>query len=126
MALLDQLLGELKSVLAGGKKAVAAETPTSPAGEIAAANQRLRETAKWILTSFAAAGAILVGGLQLSSIGKLTGETPDARVWAALAGIAVAALGVALAIGFMSGVLQPTLNSFRSADKHTDVADRAS
>src|SRR5205823_4394796 len=43
----------------------------------------------------------------------------------AILGIAAAALGVALAIGFMSSVLQPTLNSFRSADKNTKVADEA-
>lgn len=124
MSLLDQLIGKVAGLLGGAKKDDAAKS-AGPAAEIAASNQRLRDTAKWILTSFAAVGAILVGGLQVSNIGKLTGETPDARVWATLVGIAVAALGVALAIGFMSSVLQPTLNSFRSADKNTDVADRA-
>jgi hypothetical protein len=125
VSLLDQLIGEVAGLLGGAKKDDAAAKPAGPAAEIAASNQRLRDTAKWILTSFAAVGAILVGGLQLSNIGKLTGETPDTRVWATLVGIAVAAFGVAVAIGFMSSVLQPTLNSFRSADKNTDVADRA-
>lgn len=93
--------------------------PPDPKAEITAANQRLRDTAKWIVTSFAAVGAILVAGLQLSSIGKRTAETPDERVWATLVGIAAAALGVAIVIGSMSSVLQPALNSLggRKADR---------
>ncbi len=126
MSLLEQLVGELRGLLLGASAAgPPAPELTDPAAEIAAANQRLRDTAKWILTSFAAVGAILVGGLQLSNIGKLTDETPDTRVLASLVGISVAALGVAIAIGFMSSVLQPTLNSFRSADKKPKVADEA-
>lgn len=97
---------------------------TDAYAEIAGANKRVRETAKWILTSFAAVGAILVAGLQLSSLGKLTGETPDGRIVAALAGIVLAAIGVVLAIGFMSSVLAPLRTSFRIANKYPDVTDR--
>jgi hypothetical protein len=122
---IEELLAELAALLGGGAKPAAEGAPSDPAAEITAANQRLRDTAKWLLTSFAAVGAILVGGLQLSSIGKLTSESPDGRIWATLVGIGVAALGVAIAIGFMSSVLAPHLNSFRSADKNTSAADSA-
>jgi hypothetical protein len=67
----------------------------------------------------------LVGGLQLSSIGDLTGDTPRARIWATIGGIAAAGIGIAIAIAFISRVLQPMLNSFRAADKDTAAADRA-
>jgi hypothetical protein len=99
------------------------QTPPPPASypEIATANQRLRDTAKWILTSFAAVGAILVAGLQLSSLGNLTGDTSGWRIFAALLGVVLAAGGVALAIGYTASVFAPFLNTFHSADKHPDV-----
>jgi hypothetical protein len=122
---IESLLGDLAAALTGEKKLAAETKPVDHAAEVAAANQRVRDTAKWILTSFAAVGAILVGGLQLSSIGKLTAETPDARIWATLIGIFAATIGVALAIGFMSSVLQPQLRSLRQADKDPDTASDA-
>jgi len=94
----------------------------APFAEIDAANARLRDTAKWILTSFAAVGALLVAGLQLSSLGELTGDTPDSRIFAALVGIAAAAFGVALAIWCTSTVLAPFLNTFGSADEEIKTA----
>jgi hypothetical protein len=122
---IEELLAEFQALLGRDGTSATEPRPADPAAEIAAANQRLRDTAKWLLTSFAAVGAIIVAGLQLSSIGKLTSESPQARIWATLLGIAVAAIGVAIAIGFMSSVLAPHLNSFRSADENTDAADRA-
>jgi hypothetical protein len=92
--------------------------------EITAANQRLRDTAKWILASFGAVGAIVVAGLQLSSVGELTGQSATSRLVAAFLGIALAALGVGVAIWFTSSVLAPFLNNFRSADEHPDVTRR--
>lgn len=128
MSALDNLLRAIASALGGGPEESTrpeAESPPDPAAEVAAVNKQLRETAKWILTSFAAVAAILVGGLQLSSIGKLTAETPDARVWAALGGIATAALGVAIAVGFMSRVLEPALNSLSTVADDVHAADQA-
>jgi hypothetical protein len=89
--------------------------------DIRTANEALRTTAKWILTSFAAVGALLVAGLQLSSVGKLTGDVPHDRIFAALGGVALATLGIAIAIWFTSTVLAPSLNSFRTADEENDV-----
>lgn len=124
MAEVEELLRRLVASLAGPAKTQPEVAPDDPYAEITAANKHLRETAKWILTSFAAVGAILVAGLQLSSLGKLTSETPDARIVAALAGVAFAAIGVVLAIGFMSSVLAPLRTSFHTADKHQDVTER--
>jgi hypothetical protein len=57
----------------------------------------------------------------LSSVGKLTGDVPVERVLAAVGGVALAALGIAVAIWFTSTVLAPSLNSFRTADSEPDV-----
>lgn len=126
-------LKRLAAVLSGGgesgeeKAEEGKETSPKVVDSISAirkANEELRATAKWILTSFAAVGAILVAGLQLASLGKLTGDVPDARIAAALAGIAAAALGVGIAIWFTSNVLAPFLNSFRRAEEEPEAAAR--
>lgn len=117
LADLLQRLGLLPAATKENEQAPASD----PMAAIAAANKRLRDTATWLLTSFAAVGAILVAGLQLADIGMLTGETPDERVVATLVGLALAALGVALAIGYTGAVLAPFFNSFASADKEPNV-----
>jgi hypothetical protein len=88
------------------------------------ANDQIRTTAKWLVTSFAAIGAILLGTIQLSSVGKLTNETPGSRVVAAIVGAGLAVTGVIVALWFTSAVLIPFFNSFRLADEHPDVTDR--
>jgi len=95
-----------------------------PLGEIRTANEKLRDTAKWIITSFAAIGAILLAGIQLSNVGKLTADTSECRVAAVIAGVVLAILGIGVAMAFTSRVLAPFLNTFRSADEHPDVTDR--
>lgn len=95
-----------------------------PYAEIRAANDKVRETAMWIVTSFAAIGAVLLGGIQLSNVGKLTEDVPEERISATIAGVVLAGLGVGIAIWFTSSVLVPFLNSFRTLDKHQDVAKR--
>lgn len=60
------------------------------------ANARVRETAKWLIASYAAVGAALLAGSQLSSIGKL--DLSSGRFWVAAAGILVGVAGVAWAI----------------------------
>ena len=65
-----------------------------------AANQRIRDTAKWLIASSAAVGAALIAGSQLSSIGRLAVGWPTtaatARLWVAAGG---ALLGLAM-VGF--------------------------
>ena len=68
----------------------------SSAASYATATDNLRTAARWLLTAAAAAGAVLVAGLQLTSIGSLgLGDWP--RLLAATAGLA-AGLG---AVGYM-------------------------
>lgn len=56
---------------------------------------RLRDTAKWIITIFAGLGALLFGGTQLSSIGSLGSLQADHRLLLALltGAVTLAAIG---------------------------------
>jgi hypothetical protein len=74
------------------------EPAGSPLGRAA---DRIRESAKWLLASFAAVGALLIAGLQISDLGSLDGW----RLVGAIAGIVVGVLGVVVAIGFASTVV---------------------
>jgi hypothetical protein len=88
------------------------------------ANDQIRTTAKWLVTSFAAIGAILLGTIQLSSVGKLTNGSPGSRIVAAILGAGLAITGVIVALWFTSAVLIPFFNSFRLADEHPEITDR--
>ena len=82
----------------------AEEEPAAPASPLAAAAERIRDSAKWLLGSFAAVGAILVAGLQLTGLGELE----DGRLRWALGGLAVAVVGVVIAIGAAGAVVTKT------------------
>lgn len=72
---------------------------------------QIRDAAKWLVASFAAVGAALIAGSQLSNIGRLplcsswTGEC--ARLWIAVAGALLALGGVVLAIWTGVSLLAP-------------------
>lgn len=59
--------------------------PTFPAED------RIRETAKWLVVSLAAVGAVIITGTQFSSLGSVQLWTP--RFWAVLIGAIFAAAG---------------------------------
>ena len=63
---------------------------------------RVRETAKWLVGTFAGIGAALIAGSQLSSIGKLKICTPVSvecsRLWIALLGAVLALVAIGAAI----------------------------
>jgi hypothetical protein len=129
MPTLDGFLAVIQKVVGGARAeppaADAASAPASdPVAVIDGANQDVRQTARWVITSFAAIGAILLGGISLSTLGSLTGATPHERIYALVAGIALAVLGIAIAISTTSGVLAPQLNTFGTADKHRNVTDQ--
>lgn len=72
----------------------AASDKPAPPDAFSAAVDRMRETAKWIITLFAGLGAVLIAGTQLSSVGRLD---PADDLWrlvtAGIAGlVALAAL----------------------------------
>jgi hypothetical protein len=66
------------------------------------ASDRIRETTTWLIGAYAAVGAALIAGSQLSNIGRLPlcirAEGDCARLWVAVAGIIVTLFGVAFAI----------------------------
>ncbi|MEU4620845.1 pentapeptide repeat-containing protein [Actinoplanes sp. NPDC023801] len=88
-----------------------APLPEPEPSPLTAANQRIRDTAKWLVASAAAIGAALIAGSQLSSIGRLeagwpTGEA-TARLWVATAGALAGLIAVVFAITAALRVLLP-------------------
>lgn len=84
-------------------------------------DQAIRDSAKWIIGAFAAIGAILVAGSQLSSIGSLPVGWPtslaNARLWLAVLGAALSLSAVVVAIWGCVQVLVPSNLTMR------DLAD---
>ena len=78
-----------------------APTPRAPSADadLAAAADRLRTSARWLLGSFGAIAAVAFAGIGLSSLGSLTFASPDYRLTIALAGVAVGVAGIAVALG---------------------------
>lgn len=96
------------------------ESGVDPGGVEAAIN-RYRDLAKYLVTIFAAVGALLATGSQLSSIGKLSPADDALRL-----GAAVLALGVAIAAVFhviqaASKVLRPVEISLDTIIGDTEV-----
>ncbi|HEY2052784.1 MAG TPA: pentapeptide repeat-containing protein [Solirubrobacterales bacterium] len=73
-----------------------------------------RLAAKWLIASFAGVGAILVGGISLSSIGELS----DLGLAAAGAAFVVAVAGVIAAVSLVADVLTPSPTTLK------DLAER--
>jgi hypothetical protein len=70
----------------------------------AAATQRLREAAKWLLAAAAGVGGVLVAGLQLGDLNQLSlQEWP--RIIVALSGVVVALAGVGMVLTRATAVL---------------------
>jgi hypothetical protein len=63
------------------------------AGGYAAQLDALRSVVKWLVAAFAGAGALLVGGLQISGIGQLSPSSWRLYVAACAAGLALAGVG---------------------------------
>lgn len=72
---------------------------------------KIRDAAKWLIASFAAVGAVLIAGSQLSSIGKLPVcfdfSLECNRLWIAVLGTIASLLGVVLAIWIGVRLLVP-------------------
>lgn len=92
----------------------ASSTPAEDAAlaaRINAIEDRIRETAKWLVASLAGVGAAMIAGSQLSSIGQLPVCTEASlecgRLWVALLGAAVALTAVAFAIWMGVTLLAP-------------------
>lgn len=86
--------------------AEAKEAPQAPASPYAAANDRIRETAKWMAAALAAVATVLVGTSPLSGIGRLSPDDPG-RFWLALAAIATGLAASLVAIFLLSRIQLP-------------------
>lgn len=83
------------------------------------ATQKILDTAKWLLITLAAVGAVMTAGLQLTSIGTL--DVPESMQWfsnnrlfVAVGGFIVGVLGVVSAISLIARVFAPTSVSLES------------
>jgi hypothetical protein len=75
----------------------------STATHYGAATQALESTAKWLVTAFAAVGALILGGLPLTGLGAL-GSSELPRLILAVASLVVAGVAVYYMIRETSGV----------------------
>ncbi len=104
-------------VLRLGESTTKAEAPsesnTDPAPSASASSvltdlqdqaDRVREAAKWLVATLGAVAAVLVAGLQFSSIGSVPAGW---RAAAAIAGAAIAILAVVALVGLLLDVLLP-------------------
>ncbi len=64
---------------------------------------QFRGASKWLLSAFAAVGAVLISGVQITGLGSLSGH----RLTMAVVGLAIGLLGVAIAIAAAVRVLTP-------------------
>jgi hypothetical protein len=97
---------------------VAKEESAKPGSDLDASADRIRETAKWLIVSFAGVGSVLVAGSQLSSLGSL--ELWSERFWIAVSGVAVALVAVIVAINKVSDVLVADPLSLQTLAEPTD------
>jgi hypothetical protein len=82
-----------------------ADQKPEPAPDLVLAGiDRIRDTAKWLIGAYAAVGAVLVAGLQLTSLGKVEDDT---RLWVAIGTAAIALLAVLYGISKIAAVLSP-------------------
>jgi hypothetical protein len=87
--------------------AESADEPSADPGGAQAAVNRYRDLAKYLVTIFAAIGALLAAGTQLSSLGQLSVTDDTARLVAAAIALAVAIGVVVVVVQWALGVLQP-------------------
>jgi hypothetical protein len=91
------------------EKGTSGEDPEKPSGDpttrfeqdVAKDIDRIRETAKWLVTTFGAVAGVLLAGLSLSHLGAVE----DGKLPLALAGAVMAVVGVTVAIAAASRVL---------------------
>lgn len=79
---------------------------------------QLRESAKWLLTIFAAVGAVLISGTQLSKIGQMAA---DWRLVVAVAAFAIGLVAVGTAILSVLRVLSSGSTSVAALRREQDT-----
>lgn len=91
------------------------------AAQASAAIDQFRTVGKWIITSLAAVGALLLAGIQLTSLGSVTGS----RLGWALAGLIIAVGAVIAAIASLTSLLEPHVSAPDDAIREADKPDTA-
>ncbi len=81
--------------------------PSGIGAQASAAIDTFRSVGKWLITSFAAVGTLLLAGVQLTSLGSASG----ARLAAAFAGLGIAVAAVILAVVSLTALLQPHVSA---------------
>jgi hypothetical protein len=101
-----------------------AKAPATYEENLAAAAQRIRDTAKWLVAAFAAVGALLIAGMQLKDLGALEG--PDA--WLAAIGAALGIAGVIVVVFCAAAVLAagrlPLADVVGDPPRRADIRER--
>jgi hypothetical protein len=103
------------------KSAETAAKPAQPPSLIFNAIDRMRETAKWIITSFAAIAVVLVGTSQLSDLGKAEGS----RLHIALGGVALGLVSIVAAIYAAGRIFQPKVAELDDITDQSPLGRRA-
>lgn len=96
-------------------------TTTPPANGLAGAGDRIREASKWLLTAFGAVGVVVVAGVALGDVGRVA---PSDR-WLAVTCVAVAVIGVGIAILAAGSVLTQGFVTLEEAATANEVKDPA-
>jgi hypothetical protein len=81
---------------------------------LASAADRIRDSAKWLLAAFGAAGAAVVAGVSLSDLGDVDGRD----LWWAACAVVVALIGVAIAIVAAGSVVTRSFVTLRDVVDH--------
>lgn len=71
---------------------------TAASNRVERGADRLRESAKWLVASFGAAAAVVLAGINFSSIGSLSPDAPNFRFPVAVGGSVLALTGVLVAL----------------------------
>jgi hypothetical protein len=81
--------------------------PAGTASPIGYANQRIRDTTRWLVASFAVVSGVLIAGSQLSGIGKLDVCAPTELRCARLP---LSVLGAAVALAAIAGMISAAID----------------
>jgi len=98
-------------------------SPEADPGGAQAAIDRYRTLAKWIIGVFAAVGALLVAGSQLSSLGQLSLEDDLPRISAAVVALALSLASAMYIVQQALSILKPVEMSFDQLVEDDVVAE---
>ena len=85
--------------------------------------ERVREAAKWLIGAFAAIGALLVAGVQLSDAGALTWDDDKGRLLAVIVGLVLGLGGVMAAILVNVRMLLPSAVTLKRLETEEGLKD---